>query len=160
MVGGSWKRQYLPDVEVRPVEELIKEGVLDLLAAKGTDIPYEGWMGVEFALSKNAVAGMSEKPVLVSILVATGDLERPIIGFNVVEELTLPNNTAGDCAPAGHMVQKLCTALKVGCKTARAVLSVLKNKTTESGPYIARLGRKYQKIKSLKWNADSSIRWC
>lgn len=136
------KRQYLPDVEVRPVEELIEEGVLDLSAANGTDIPYEGWMGVEFALSKNAVAGISEKPVLFPILVAIGDLGHPIISFNVVEELALTNNTAEDCAPAGHMVQRLCTALEVGRKTARAVLSVLKNKKTESGRHIARLVRR------------------
>lgn len=134
MVGGSWKRQYLPDVEVRPVEELIEEGVLDLSAANGTDIPYEGWMGVDFALSKNAVAGMSEKRVLVPILVAIGDLERPIIGFNVVEELALTNDTAEDCAPAGYMVQRLCTALEVGRKTTRAVLSVLKNKKLKAVP--------------------------
>lgn len=46
IVGANWKRKYLPDVEVRPVEELLEEGALDLSAANGTDIPYEGWMGI------------------------------------------------------------------------------------------------------------------
>lgn len=47
VVGAEWKRKYLPDVEVRPVEELLEEGELDLSAANGTDIPYEGWMGID-----------------------------------------------------------------------------------------------------------------
>ena len=141
IVGDSWKRKYLPDVEVRPVEELMDEKELDLSAANGTAIPYEGWMGIEFTLSKNAVSGMSDKPVLVPILVASGDLERPIIGFNVIEELAMANDTSGDCIHRDHMVQRLCSALAVRRKTARAVLSVLKKQKAESSPHIARLGR-------------------
>lgn len=144
IVGASWKRKYLPDVEVRPVQELLDDGVLDLAAANGTDIPYEGWMGVEFTLSKNAVSGMSDEPVLVPILVATSDLERPLIGFNVIEELARTNDTSGDCIPPDHMVQRLSSALAVGRKTARAVLSVLKQQKLEpeSSPHTARLGRR------------------
>ncbi|KAI3363967.1 hypothetical protein L3Q82_001565 [Scortum barcoo] len=76
IVGASWKRKYLPDVEVRPVKELLEEEALDLSAANETDIPYEGWMGIEFTLPKNAVSGMSDKPVLVPILIASSDFER------------------------------------------------------------------------------------
>ncbi len=83
IVGVDWKRKHLPDVEMRPVKELLEENKLDLLAANGTDIPYGGWMGVEFTLSKNAVSGMSDEPVLFPVLVVSSDLERPIIGFNV-----------------------------------------------------------------------------
>lgn len=32
IVREDWKRQHLPDVEVRPVRELLDEGVLDLSA--------------------------------------------------------------------------------------------------------------------------------
>lgn len=141
IVGTNWKRKYLPDVKVRPVEELLEEGALELSAANGTDIPYDGWMEVEFTLSKNAVAGMSDKPVVVPILVASSDIERPIIGFNVIEELALTNDTCGDCTPSGQMVEKLCSALEVGRKTARAVLSVLKKQKLENQPHIARVGR-------------------
>lgn len=77
IVGADWKKKYLPGVEVRLVEELLEEGELDLLATNGTDIPYEGWIGMEFTVSKNAVSGMSDKPVLVPILVASSDFERP-----------------------------------------------------------------------------------
>lgn len=108
------------------MEELLEERVLDLSEANGADIPYEGWMGVEFTLSKNTVS----------------DLEHAIIGFNMLEELALGNDTSGDCIPSGHMVQRLCSALEVGCKTASAVLSVLKKQKLEISSQIARLGRR------------------
>jgi len=33
IVGMNWKRKYLPDVKVRPVEELLEERALELSAA-------------------------------------------------------------------------------------------------------------------------------
>lgn len=58
---------------MKPVTELLGDGSLELSAANGTDIPYKGWMEIEVTLSKDAVAGMSDNPVLVPILVATSD---------------------------------------------------------------------------------------
>lgn len=84
-MGPDQKRKHLPDVKVRPVEELLKEGVLDLSSANGTEIPYKGWIGVNFTLSQKNACGMIDKPVLVSILVANSSLECPIIGFNVIK---------------------------------------------------------------------------
>lgn len=89
IVGTNWRKTYLPHAEVRPVKELLEDGALELPAANGTSIPYEGWIEIEFSLSKNAVAGMSNRPVQVPILIASSDIERPIIGFNVIEELAL-----------------------------------------------------------------------
>lgn len=39
------------------------------------------------------------------------------------------------------MVNRLCLGLKVGCKTARAVLSVLKKQKPDGQPHIDRVGR-------------------
>ncbi|KAL7842136.1 hypothetical protein SRHO_G00238250 [Serrasalmus rhombeus] len=142
IVGKSWKGKYLPDVEIRPVQELLEDGALELSAANGTNIPYEGWIEVEFTLSKNAVVGMSDKPVLVPILVASSDVERPIIGFNVIEELALINDTPKNSIPSAHMVRRLCSALEVGRRTARAVLSVLKKQNPQSQPHLVRMGRR------------------
>ncbi|CAI5672713.1 unnamed protein product [Oreochromis niloticus] len=142
IVGTNWRKKHLPDAEVRSVEELLEEGALELSAANGTSIPYEGWIETEFSLSKNAVAGMTNRPVQVPILVASGDIECPIIGFNVIEELALRNDTSKDCIPPGHMLDRLCSAFEVGRKTARAVLSVLKKQTPDSHPHIARVGRR------------------
>lgn len=141
IVGAGWKRKHLPDVEVRPVEELLEQGVLDLVAAHGTEIPYEGWIGVNFNFSPKETLGMIDKPVLVHILVTSSSLERPIIGFNVIEELALRKDA--DQIPTSLMVQnRLGSALDEGHKTARAVLSVLKKQNHENSPYTARLGRR------------------
>lgn len=85
IVGANWKRKYLPDAEARPVEELLEDEALDLSAANGTDIPYEGWIGIEFTLTKDAASGMSDKPVLVPLLISNSDFECPVIKFNVIE---------------------------------------------------------------------------
>lgn len=142
IVGAEWKRRHFPEVAVRPVEELLEGGGLDLSAANGTQIPYQGWIEVEFTLTQNAVAGMSDKPVVVPILVTTAELERPIIGFNVIEELALTSEDSENWFPAGHMIKRLCSALEVGQKTARAVLTVLKKQPPENNAHIVCLGRR------------------
>ena len=53
IVGLNWKRKYLSDVEIRSVEELLDDGGLNLPAAKGTSVPFEGWFEVEFGLTDN-----------------------------------------------------------------------------------------------------------
>lgn len=82
-------------------------------------------MGIKFTLFKNAVARMSNRPVQVPILVASDDTGCPIISFNVIEELALRNDMYKDNIPPSHIVNRLYSALEVGHKTARAVLSVL-----------------------------------
>lgn len=106
-----------------------------LSAANGTDIPYEGYMRVEYTLSKNTVAGMCDEPVLVPILVASSDFERPIIGFNVIEQLALTNDASGGCIPSADMVQRLCSALDVGRKSDKALLSVSKTTAQKPSPH-------------------------
>lgn len=84
---------------------------------------------------------MNNRPILIPILVAWSDIESPIIGFNVSEELALRNDTCEDYSPSDHMVKRLCPALEVGCKIERTVLSVLKKQKPEQQPQIARVGR-------------------
>lgn len=98
-------------------------------------------METEVTLSKDAVAGMRDKPVVAPVLVASHDSERPIIGINVIEELALTNDTHEDCIPSGHMVKRLCSVLEVGHKIARAVLYVLKKQTAGSQPHLGRVSR-------------------
>lgn len=92
----------------------------------------------------------SDKPVLVPILVASNDFERPIIGFNVIEEVALTHDNTADFTPNGHIVQTLCSVPEVGRKTARAVLAVLKRQKPESPPHIFRVGRQLVTIQKNK----------
>ena len=96
---------------------------------------------MDFTLCKNAVVGMSDNPVVVPVLVVATELERPIIGFNVIEELALKSEDSESCLPADHMVKRLCSALEVGQKTARAVLAVLRKQTHENDSLLVCSGR-------------------
>ena len=107
---------------------------MDLSAAYGMQIPFQGYTKVEFTLSPNVLAGMSDKPVVVLILAVTTKLKRPIIGFNIIEELALTSKESQHCFLPRHMVKRLNSALEVGQKTARGVLTVL-------NPHIACTGR-------------------
>ena len=135
IVDMDWKNKHLPDTEIRPVQELLDEGMLDLTAANGTEIPYEGWIGVEFSLSAN-----KDSELLVPLLVTPDPLAKPIIGFNVIKELAQAN-VSTDRSFTSKFVHSLGSALDVGHKKARAVYSVLKKQKGSSEGQIARLGR-------------------
>lgn len=66
------------------MKKLLKEEALEL-SATVEQTQNEGWMEAEFTLFKNAVAGMSDRLVMVPILVGSCDTECPITGFKVIE---------------------------------------------------------------------------
>ena len=85
LVSKSWFSEHLPSLELRKIEELLGEGAgLDLSAANGGIIPFVGWVEVEFHLTSD---GQSSVPLTVPILIARDELEYPIIGYNVIEEV-------------------------------------------------------------------------
>ena len=57
---------------------------LDLTAANEIDLPYEGWVELTF----NPIEDNIDHTVNVPFLVAKDSLDMPIIGFNVIEEIT------------------------------------------------------------------------
>ena len=65
------------------MDELLNDKGLDLKAANGTEIPYEGWIEVSFKLmTSDDKHGMS-----VSFLISTEAMDHRIIGYNVIEEI-------------------------------------------------------------------------
>ena len=85
IVSKSWLGENLTSLELRKIDELLGDGVeLDLRAANGGIIPFVGWVEVEFKLTSDT---QSSGPLTVPILVARDELEYPIIGYNVIEEV-------------------------------------------------------------------------
>lgn len=83
IVSHDWVLNNLPEAEVRTVETL---GVteLDLKAANWTALPYNGWIKADFKLmGTNHGYGIK-----VPFLVSRDALDLPIIGYNVIEEIT------------------------------------------------------------------------
>ena len=82
------------------MDELLNDKGLDLKAANGTEIPYEGWIEVSFK------HGMS-----VPFLVSKDTVDHPIVGYNVIEEIV--KNPISD-SPNNHeetLVNALSTSL-------------------------------------------------
>lgn len=66
--------------EIKPIEQLIGAGTLNLQAANGTSIPYSGWVEVNVCLQDE-----TSPELLVPFLVTKQRLDLPIIGYNVIE---------------------------------------------------------------------------
>lgn len=85
IIVSVWKDKYLPDVDVRPLAELM--GTTDRLkvyAVNGDLIPFDGWAIITANLQGNDNPNLSiNAPFLVSHL----PIERPLLGFNVVKDI-------------------------------------------------------------------------
>ena len=94
IVSKSWLEEYLPSSKIRNIEELLGEDtVLNLRTANGGTIPFEGWVEVQFQLSSNSESFIS---LTVPLLVARDELEPPIIGYSVIEEVVKDREPKGD----------------------------------------------------------------
>ena len=69
-----------------------EEEGLNLIGANGGPIPFDGWVEVQFQLTSGT---QSSTPVTVPLLVARDDLEYPIIGYNVIEEVIKSRDQTG-----------------------------------------------------------------
>ena len=95
IVSKDWIAENLPTAESRRMDELLYDKGLDLKAANGTEIPYEGWIEVSFKLAtSDDKHGMS-----VLFLVSKDALDHPIVVYNVIEEIV--KNPVSD-SPNNH----------------------------------------------------------
>lgn len=83
MIDRVWKNRYLPDMPVKPLNEIIDDDEeLKVYAVNGEILPFDGWVALTVNLKGNENPNLSiTVPFLVSSLV----LERPLLGFNVLE---------------------------------------------------------------------------
>lgn len=92
LISHDWLGRNLPGIQIKPIEELV-EGGLTLSSASGTSIPFQGWVEVEFQLGN--VEGLRDQnscnDVLYNVpflVTSVSGLDRPILGYNVIECLT------------------------------------------------------------------------
>ncbi len=77
-------------MQKRDISELL-DSPLEIYTANGTAIPYIGWAELEFTLLP---CGGGETKILVPFLITSGDLNCPILGYNVIKEIV-----NSDCMP-------------------------------------------------------------
>lgn len=139
IMSETWKSQNLPDARIRPISDLLSDDeLLDLRAANGTEIPFQGWVPVSFTLCDPKAKQAKSDEILVLILVSRDILQRPIIGFNAIEEMLI--NREDQIQPS-ESIALLGNSLKLGSGKAEALLNVIQGATNENVTYLVRTGR-------------------
>lgn len=92
IIDEQWKDSYIPEIRLRDISEATETPErLHLVAANGTDMPYGGWVEVTFRLASPAER---VKELVIPMLVLKGQqLPKPIIGFNVIEQVMKQKDT-------------------------------------------------------------------
>ena len=80
LISDQLVRRNFPGITVKNISELLNSE-LNLTAANGGEIPYIGWVELNFRLLS------SKEELAVPFLVTDQALDTPIIGFNVIEEI-------------------------------------------------------------------------
>lgn len=128
IINEEWRNVHLPHNMVCPLSELLDSDILLGVAANQTEIPFLGWAEVEFRLGKGCVM---TKPILLPILVSSDSrvAVEPIIGYNVIEEITggSSHNTRTES------IDNVCQALQITVKTAQEVLQLIQAPINEEG---------------------------
>lgn len=137
IINEEWRKLHLPHSTVRPFSELLDSDILLGVAANQTEIPFLGWVEVEFRLGKDSAM---TKPILVPILVSSDSrvAVEPIIGYNVIEEITGGNsqNTRTET------IHTVCQAFQITVKTAQAVLQLIHAPVNEEEVGIVHTGKR------------------
>ena len=104
IITNDFLTSQSPNVKERDISELL-DSPLEINAANGTAIPYTGWAELEFQLLPG---GKSESKMLVPFLITPEDMNRPIVGYNVIKEIVKT-----DCVAEGHHVTRTMHQLKL-----------------------------------------------
>lgn len=137
IIDRSWKQKFLPEQQVRPLSELMGDRTLDLTAANGESIPYDGWVELTFNLPGNEDPSLA---IRVPFLVSHVSLARPILGFNVIQELILGHE--GGVEVVAIIAQLLRSAMQIEEEQAEAIVSVAQTREHAHGDALVRVGRR------------------
>ena len=78
-----WLRENYPSLLIRPIKDLLDDHELVVKTATDEDIPFEGYVEIDFQLDGYE----SDNYLRVPFLVTAEKISEPIIGFNVIQEI-------------------------------------------------------------------------
>ncbi|KAJ8369291.1 hypothetical protein SKAU_G00093190 [Synaphobranchus kaupii] len=138
LINNDWRKQHLPHRAVRPLSELLGAEPLVALAANGNEIPFDGWIEIEFYLDCDT---HPKKTLLVPMLVSSDPnvAEEPIIGFNVIEEVV---GKWGKQQPKAQNINKISRIFSVSVQTANSMLKLLQTPDPSQGVGIVLTGKR------------------
>lgn len=137
IIDKSWKHKYIPQQEVRPLSDLIGNRGLDLTAANGGQIPYDGWVELTFNLPGNKDPNLG---IRVPFLVSRVGLVRPILGFNVIQELILGQE--GDIEVVAVIGKLLREAMQLEDDKAQTMVNLIHTRESNRHLVMVRVGRR------------------
>lgn len=136
IIDRLWKQKYVPQLELRPLSELLGDKKLDLTAANGQLIPYDGWVEITFNLPGNDDPNLA---IGVPFLVSPVSLVRPILGFNVIQELILGHD--GGIEVVAIIAKLLREAMKIENDKAEAIVNFVQTQEPIHDHALVRVGR-------------------
>ncbi len=140
MVGKIWAEKFLPNVSIKPIEDLLSDTQFHITAANGTVIPFVGWIEVLLELKSN---GNEDLAIHVPMLVSNCCNDNPLLGFNVIEELIRVNSDQPNSTE--NLTILLSEAMNVRQSIANKIVSVvvqLKDSEEMSDSYMVKVGKK------------------
>ena len=118
-ISSDWKEHNLSKLELQPTERLLGISDLEQQVVNRTTVPYTGWDETSFAFGEE----LSVKKLSVSVLVVNQELERPVIGYNVIEQL-IQNNDDESCFPDTNLIDTLKYSFQdLGIKQVTALIN-------------------------------------
>lgn len=130
------KQKYLIQQEVRPVSELIGSGGLDLTAANGRQIPYDGWVELTYNLPGNDDLNLT---IRVPFLVSRVNHVTPLLGFNVSQELILGQES--EIKAVAIIVRLLREAMQIENDQAEAIVNFVQTQESTQSDAVVRVAR-------------------
>ncbi len=123
IVSRAWKEEYLPDLRINSVSEILEEEELKVIAANGSIIPYDGWVAITVNLPGNLDPNLS---ISVPFLISSYPMDKPLIGFNVLEVLI--------CGKPERLVPILANLLSNAISVPKETAEALVNFIQTAGP--------------------------
>lgn len=102
-IGHAWRERYLPGQQLRPLTELLQpDETLEVFALNGEAIPYDGWVEIIVNIPGNDNPDLA---IQVPFLVSQTQVERPLLGYNVIQEVISRPGGAYVLSTVAHLLK-------------------------------------------------------
>lgn len=112
--------------------------LLDLKLATGSENSFQGWVEVHLSLCDPKARTTGSDEIVVPLLVSRDIVQRPIIGFNAIEEIMRDRE---DQVQLNESVTLLRNSLRLGIGKAYVLLNLVQGATNENVTYPNRTRR-------------------
>ena len=123
LISQAWLDEHCPEKEIKNVSDLLGHN-LYLKVANNSLLDYLGYVEIIFKLSADA------KPLKVPFLVTAGEMNIPLIGYNVIEEVHRSENERVDGA---NVIDMFASSFDhVDRQKAEALVNLIEKRATSS----------------------------